>query len=98
MVRVIEPDAPGKIVAEVQVMPTGRVPQLMAMGLLNPRMLCVLTEIVAVWPAVTVAGVGVAAAVKLGVVAWMVTAAEVAAVQLASPEYCAVMTCVPAAR
>jgi len=39
VVKVSEPDAPGFIVIELQEMPTGRVPQLSRMGLLNPRML-----------------------------------------------------------
>jgi hypothetical protein len=39
VVSVIVPLAPGCTVVELQDMPTGSVPQLKLMGLLNPRML-----------------------------------------------------------
>ena len=68
VVRVSEPDAPGCTVAELQETPTGSVPQLRLMELVKPRMLWVSTAIVAVWPAATVSGLGVAVALKSGFV------------------------------
>ena len=42
-------------------------------------------------------GLGIAVTLKSGVVTWMTTGAEVAAVQFASPEYLAVIVFAPAA-